>query len=261
MRIEISALFISCVHLAGCSTDPADAAAPDTGAIPDAATMEQAALNATWGSNVTVRVEGDDLVIESDGLPNHGTLSAYATFGGGDVAVAAANPTTLTIPLVPSASDVETQSSLGAIGIAVSGAVFFNPYEGDGTTVALDDNFTDASGNPFLDDCNGHPIPMSGQYHYHGIPRCISDELDAAGEHSRLVGYLLDGFPIYGPQGESGVVPDDLDTCLGHFGPTPEFPDGVYHYHTTATSPYISACYAGVVDAVMGGGPGGGPMP
>ena len=23
------------------------------------------------------------------------------------------------------------------------------------------------------------------------------------------------------------------DVCNGHFGPTPEFPDGIYHYHST----------------------------
>ncbi len=24
-----------------------------------------------------------------------------------------------------------------------------------------------------------------------------------------------------------------LDACNGHFGPTPDFPQGIYHYHTT----------------------------
>lgn len=257
MTRSLLSILMTSALLVGCGDEGTPS---DTGEIPDAETMQEAALAASWGDNVTVSIDGDNLVISSDGLPDHGTLAGYATFGGNDVAVAAANPTTITIPLVPAASDVQTQSSLGAIGIAVSGAVFFNPYEGDGSTVALADNFTDDAGNPFLDDCNGHPIPTSGQYHYHGIPRCISDVIDSAGEHSRLVGYLLDGFPIYGPLGEDGGAPDDLDACLGHFGATPEFPDGVYHYHTTESSPFISACYAGVVDTVMGMGMGGPPM-
>jgi len=33
-----------------------------------------------------------------------------------------------------------------------------------------------------------------------------------------------------------------LDQCNGHYGPTPEFPDGVYHYHITKTFPYIPRC-------------------
>ena len=252
--------------LMGCSSDseetadptPSDPTPSDTGEIPDAELMAQVAMNAAWGSNVSVSVDGDTLIITSDGLPDHGSLDDYALFGGG-TAGASANPVTLELPLVPEASSAQTATSLGAIGIAVSGAVFFNPYEGDGTTVALDDNFLDDDGNPFIDDCNGHPIPDSGQYHYHGIPTCISDVIDTAGEHSRLVGYLLDGFPIYGPNDEGGAAPSDLDACLGHFGPTPEFPEGVYHYHTSDSSPYISPCYAGVVDTVMGMPAGPGP--
>lgn len=34
----------------------------------------------------------------------------------------------------------------------------------------------------------------------------------------------------------------DLDMCNGHFGPTPEYPDGIYHYHITVEFPYIPRC-------------------
>lgn len=39
-----------------------------------------------------------------------------------------------------------------------------------------------------------------------------------------------------------------LDACGGHVGPTPEFPEGIYHYHMTANEvPYSIDCYHGEV--------------
>ena len=46
-----------------------------------------------------------------------------------------------------------------------------------------------------------------------------------------------------------------LDDCNGHLAPTPEAPDGVYHYHTTFHNgaggigfPYFLLCYHGLID-------------
>jgi hypothetical protein len=51
----------------------------------------------------------------------------------------------------------------------------------------------------------------------------------------------------------------DLDECNGRFGVTPEFPQGVYHYHLTDEFPYISRLFRGTPDAsFQKGGPGGG---
>jgi hypothetical protein len=56
----------------------------------------------------------------------------------------------------------------------------------------------------------------------------------------------------------------DLDECNGRFGPTPEFPDGIYHYYLTDAFPFIPRQWAGTPDASFqrrrmppGGGPGG----
>ena len=54
----------------------------------------------------------------------------------------------------------------------------------------------------------------------------------------------------------------DLDECNGRFGVTPEFPQGVYHYHLTDEFPYISRLFRGTPDASFrkrGPGPGRGP--
>jgi hypothetical protein len=118
-------------------------------------------------------------------------------------------------------------------------------------------------GAAFLDTCNGHPLQSGASYHYHASPPCVTETVDRPGLHSEMIGVLLDGFPIYGPQGDGGVVVTnaELDECSGHFGPTPEFPDGIYHYHlTTEEAPYSIDCYHGEVDASLTapmGGPGG----
>jgi hypothetical protein len=39
----------------------------------------------------------------------------------------------------------------------------------------------------------------------------------------------------------------DLDAAHGHTTATKEFPNGIYHYHTTAAAPYINGSgFAGV---------------
>jgi hypothetical protein len=73
---------------------------------------------------------------------------------------------------------------------------------------------------------------------------------DEAGQHSSLIGYAFDGFAIYGPNGEGGKPPTDLDECNGHS-------DAVrgYHYHVTSKFPYIIGGYHGVVDQKNFDGP------
>ena len=111
---------------------------------------------------------------------------------------------------------------------------------------------------------------------------------------SEVIGIAFDGFPIYGAYGDAGNGTveemtssyrlkagetgyngiDDyeyveglghLDVCNGHFGPTPDFPDGIYHYHSTMVNgdgdmgfPYFLICYRGVVDEALLGGGGNG---
>ena len=132
--------------------------------------------------------------------------------------------------------------------------------------------------------------------------------------HSPIIGWAFDGFPIYGmygydddgsiraitssyaiertqdggDQGYNGIDDwnyvdglGDLDECNGRFGPTPEYPEGIYHYVSTPLSgspllvtdtnnnqvsmigfPYFLMCYHGVADVdgqQSGGGQGGPP--
>ena len=77
---------------------------------------------------------------------------------------------------------------------------------------------------------------MTGQYHYHVEPAWLT-----RASREALVGVLLDGYPVYGPMENGAFVSSaSLDAVHGHFGVTREFPQGIYHYHTTSDAPYIN---------------------
>jgi len=230
-----------------------------TGGDTGASTIQSVVESTSWGSNVTINVESETFNYTSDGVPVSGTLPAYALSDGTTVSVVETQHN-YDIPLNPEVAASTTATSLGVIGVSIDGAVFFNPYEGDGTTIAIDSNF-DVNGIPFIDACNGHPLQDGATYHYHGVPYCITEMVDVAGEHSRLIGFMLDGFPVYGPQDVNGEAPTDLDACSSHFGPTPEFPEGIRHYHLTETAPYSIDCYVGTPNTTGGGGGMMGPGP
>ena len=180
------------------------------------------------------------------------------------------------IPSTPKKASATTPASLGVIGVMISGAALFNPYEGDGTTVATQSNFSvkNSQGQDvwFLDHCNGHPNPM-GSYHYHALPPCVTASVDSPDGPSHIIGIAFDGYPIYGDRELSGkkLKESDLDACNGITSATPEFPNGVYHYVLLDIAGPASSirCFSGTVDSSrtstktgMGGmAPGGGQPP
>ena len=123
------------------------------------------------------------------------------------------------------------------------------------------------------------------------------DQVDDSA-HSPIIGFAFDGYPIYGAygtvdegialmrssyelndgaDGSNGIqdyqyIKDSghLDACNGVLSATPEFPDGIYHYHSTMpvevdgemttnhAFPYFINCYAGI--AVASNMEGGGGM-
>jgi len=238
-----------------------------TGVNTVAATVSTAAglQAAKWAPNVTVSIEGDYVRYRSNGLPNHARQAEYAVPVGmvrvpsAATARAVADPSReqsydFRIPTTPRKASSPTSTSLGTIGVMISGAALFNPYEGDGVTVATASNFTvpNARGAAiaFLDSCNGHPTPM-GMYHYHALPPCITATVDVAGGPSHLIGIAFDGYPIYGDRDSNGrqLTAANLDQCSGITSPTPEYPDGIYHYVLLPTANATSSirCFSGVV--------------
>ena len=109
----------------------------------------------------------------------------------------------------------------------------------------------DECGGVALTALPGRGVDVHGQYHYRGEPPCAGvaiasgggDDTAVAG-HSRLLGFMLDGVPLFGAMG--GL--DDLDECGGHTDKA--FP--MYHYHAQTIHPYTVSCLRG---CLVGSGP------
>jgi len=184
-----------------------------------------------FSDNVKVTVTETYFIVESDGIPNHPT----AKFPNAD------NPNRILrqeyrfyIPRQPRRADRPTKTPMGPIGVAVNGIPFYNRFNAEGE---------DAVQVEVFDSCCGHPDPK-GRYHYHKYPVCVKSPFkDEPGKHSPLIGYAFDGYAIYGPNGDDGKPPADLDECNGHSDA-----ERGYHYHVTAKAPYILGAYRGVVE-------------
>lgn len=209
-----------------------------------------AAFAAFDADNLDIYLDGDEVVIESNGLPNHSSpywsntteRSAIDPRGATLSTPAAASnhplfvePTvtsyesmapgniddfngmyTLRVPANPSKASNTSATGLGAIGIAVSGSMIYNDQEGP--NVPLDD------AAPSLDYTAAHTGPQS--YHYHLEPKAWSNDDD------NLIGIIADGFFLYGRKcRSSNTYPSDLDESGGHTSTTQYNDVAVYHYH------------------------------
>ena len=207
------------------------------GAWPDAkvcAEETRTVQSLGFGKNVKVTETETHFIIESTGIPDHET----GDFPNRD------NPNRILkqdyrfrIPKTPKKAEKTTKLPMGPIGVAVNGVPFYNPYNREGND-AVDGPFAEV-----FDSCCGHPDQL-GRYHYHQYPTCLKSPFeDPEEEHSPLIGYAFDGFPIYGPNDVDGKPPTDLDECNGHFDE-----QRGYHYHVTEKLPYILGAYRGEVD-------------
>jgi hypothetical protein len=285
---------------------------------------------------VSVTVQNNEMIVDSNGIPNHDFLSTMgccapekdytATFPLNPVNDTTGGHDTTNCPA--SAGRWECVPDRGTVAMSVNGAPIFGPEEGPGgDAVALHFEYFTENRQPItLGWCTGHSAGQGG-YHYHYDANCVYWEPEAgetmedydpskikSDEHSPIIGWAFDGYPIYGmygynddqtslkaitssyaiertqeggDQGYNGIDDwnyvagvGDLDECNGRFGPTPEYPDGIYHYVSTPLSgsptmvtdtngqtvgmigfPYFLLCYHGVADVAgqdVGGGQGGG---
>lgn len=211
---------------------------PDPVAVP-------AVYSKIYGITTTITNDGTYLTIKTNGMPDH--KSAYyptsnalyeafngTTFGGGKFTQ---NPNkissqslTFKIPVNPSVASNHAATPLGPIGVAINGVPLYNQYAGPNQPLTSEINS--------FDQYYGHP-QNTGQYHYHVEPLYLTT---VKVTKSGLMGFLLDGFPVYGPQEENGntVASSDLDVYHGHTHATVDFPNGIYHYHFTSDSPYLN---------------------
>lgn len=204
-----------------------------------------------FGSAVQVSAEGDQIVLRATGVPDHkspyfaASDPRYEAYNGSNPrfmrapGVIEAQQLVLRIPRTPARARSASPTPLGPIGLALNGVPFFNQYNGQMRPLTVEiDTF---------DQYDGHPTPTNA-YHYHAEPSWLTKTLGSG----VLLGFLLDGFPVYGPV-ENGrrVTNADLDELHGHTGVTADYPQGIYHYHVTDADPYINgAGFAGTPGTV-----------
>ncbi|UZR98957.1 YHYH protein [Chondrinema litorale] len=181
-----------------------------------------------YTDGVSVEINDNNILIRSTGLPDHKTPywgeghEMYEEFPGTNHA----NMNTtmiswnyvMTIPIYPEEANNKEQTELGPVGMALNGVPLYNDYEGGGLLQENAWSTFDASG--------AHPGPNE-DYHYH----CEGTYLTV--DDSNLIGFLRDGFPIYGRKDMDGTYPDDLDENGGHERVTYDFSESIYHYHVS----------------------------
>jgi len=247
MQLKLLATLSLSFFLASCSKSSSSTTTNNNSSNPTNPTTTSTVVpdiyKKVYGAS-SITSDGTFITIKSNGLPDH--KSAYyassnalydnfsgTTFGGYTFSK---NPNSIAekvyvfkIPIDPKMASTHAPTPLGAIGVSLNGVPFFNQYAGSnqpltGEVVSFDRYW-------------GHPAP-TGQYHYHVEPLYLTT---VKVTKSSLLGFLLDGFAVYGPE-ENGVTIDNskLDAFHGHTSATADYPNGIYHYHITSNDPYIN---------------------
>lgn len=168
---------------------------------------------------VSVSFTSTTMQINSNAIPNHNWLSAYA-------ANADEQTESFTIALEPVNDTAGGHSSTncpaangayecapdrGPVGVAVNGVPIFGPEEGPGgDAVALEFLYFNEDRQPIdLGYCGAHNGPSGVHYHYDAMCQFWDDpngetivnydytDLDST-QHSPIIGWAFDGYPIYG---------------------------------------------------------------
>lgn len=222
------------LSVAGCSKD---------NSVTDPTTADDLSVYKKLYGASSITQDGDFVVIRCTGLPDHkspyyqGTQWAstkYEAYNGPN-SNWMQNPNkisqgdyTFRIPMKPKEAANKTATPLGPIGVSLNGVPFFNQYAAQMAPLTNEINGFDQYG--------GHP-QQQGMYHYHVEPLYLTTNKGK----DALLGFLLDGFPVYGPMENSvEITNNDLDAYHGHVKATAEYPNGIYHYHITSADPYLN---------------------
>jgi len=282
-------------------------------------TVESTDLTAggTQTCSVTTEVVGDNLAIISTGIPNHDFESTLGCCASEQNSVWIIPLEPELSDDAPVSAPERGPVAFTVSGVAIYGP---EEGPGGDAVALEHGYFVEDRQTVDLGVCGGHAGPGGEyHYHYDSnCMHWHEDSQDISGYDiselaetvvSKVIALAFDGFPIYstheydssgatvevtssyrlksGANGYGGIddydyIEDlgDLDECNGHFGATPEAPDGIYHYHSTLTNgegdlgfPYFPLCYSGNVNEenyqstdIGGGGlqgppPNGGPPP
>jgi len=203
--------------------------------------------NVIWVSEFKITLDGKgNRVLSGNGLPSHPTgvfpIQRGTTAWNYDKNpnIISPQPLSFTIPVIPQEASTKSCVGFGPAGYSLTGSAI---YHGASTLG------TDAAAHEMLDKYGGH-TDGTERYHYHFPSQDLQDHIHThTSGHSALMGYMLDGFGIYGPYGENGELlkSADLDECHGHKHSV--MWDGkmvdIYHYHWTYDFPYNIGAYKG----------------
>jgi hypothetical protein len=196
----------------------------------------------SWpNAKVSFKTSGSSLDVTGNGLPVGATTGSYPISSSDDAYSYDRNPNSIASQTVnlalPSSPKVASspQCMGGEVGIATNGVPIFT---------AVDAGGRDAVAHETQDSCGGHP-QVSGIYHYHSGSPCLIKGSKAKG----LVGWALDGFPIFGPKDSKGsyLTNADLDACHGRTETVRLNGRKVktYVYRVTYEFPYTAGCFKG----------------
>jgi hypothetical protein len=208
----------------------------------------------TWVSDFEISLDGNGKrLITGNSLPDHPTgvfpidPNSLAYQYDRNMNPITARDILFEFPAIPEVLDEPGCVTYGPAGISLSGSVI---YHGASTLG------NDAAAHEILDSYGGHSDGTE-TYHYHYPAENLQDHIHPheEGGHSELMGYVIDGFGIYGPYGERGELlwSIDLDECHGHTHPI--LWDGelieMYHYHWTYDFPYNIGCFKGAPNPLI----------
>jgi hypothetical protein len=157
-------------------------------------------------------------ILSGNGIPNHEIGTFPNANNPNSISVQNINKNFTLSPTLSSANGASTNSPAYALN-----SVKFDP----GTAGRCDDSGTCSlgGGNPgtwriealghdtfdFGDDMNHAHVQPSGAYHYHGVPEKYLIKL-GKGEAMTLIGWAVDGFPVYARYGYS--VANDANSAI-----------------------------------------------
>jgi hypothetical protein len=207
-----------------------------------------------WNGRISFALRGSKLLIKGNSLPRESPTGTFPIAAEDPAYEYDRNPNaisahefTLSLPASPTLAATPSCVPMGVIGISVNGVPLFNSIDAAGL---------DAVAHETQDACGGHP-QAGGIYHYHAFSSCVTGTTVESQEG--LVGYALDGFPIFGPRDSNGklLTDADLDACHGHVGWVTLRGKRVriYHYNATLEYPYTLGCFSGTpVASPLGAG-------
>lgn len=184
--------------------------------------------------NVNTRWDNQYFYVESKGIPTTHDMMKGITAWQQQVPIPQCyvGSNAWSIPLNPEIASAPVPVNQkhflrGAVAVAVNGIAIFNPYTNTGVDALLDGQ---------LDNWGGH-CGRADDYHYHIAPLHLYDHTSL----TQPIAFALDGFAIYGSKEPDGSDMKALDANHGHYF------NGIYHYHGTATAPYMIGNMVGKV--------------